>query len=242
MTVDQTKVEPAAERLEVLKIQEHYPDAILGVNTFRGDTRIVIAREFIVDVCRLLRDDPDLQFNFFGECLGVDYLDKFDEHRYEVVYNLSSVIYEKAGQKFGTGRRIFLKVPVPEDDAIVPSVVSIYPGANFPEREIFDMFGVRFEGHPDLRRILMSDDWVGHPQRKDYPLGGERVRFPDGRFGPSVGEVAVSHPGESYYGKTGDNQGERYARVRTATPDRGPGTELPPPAAPKEAPDKKPEG
>src|SRR5689334_9299312 len=229
MATDQTAVEAPPELLEVQKIQEQYPDAIVGVNTFRGDTRIVMGREFIVDVCRLMRDDPELQYNFFGECLGVDYLDKFDDHRFEVVYNLSSVVYEKDGQRFGTGRRIFLKVPVPEDDAVVPSVVSIYPGANFPEREIFDMFGVRFEGHPDLRRILMSDDWVGHPQRKDYPLGGERVRFPGGRFGPAVSEVPVAHPGESWYGKTGDTQGESYHRIRTITPDRGPGTELPPP-------------
>ena len=112
--------------------------------------------------------------------------------------------------------------------------MSIYPGANFPEREIFDMFGVCFEGHPDMRRILMSDDWVGHPQRKDYPLGGERVRFPGDKFGPAVAEVPVQHPGESYYGKTGDTQGERYTRVRHATPDRGPGTDLPPARTPGE--------
>ena len=210
MTTEQAAAPALTEQLEVRKIEEHFPNALLGVHRFRGDTRIVVQREFIVDVCRLMRDDPELQFNFFGECLGVDYLDKFDDHRYEVVYNLSSVIYLKDGQKVGTGRRIFLKVPVPEDDAVVPSVVSVYPGANFPEREIFDMFGVRFEGHPDLRRILMSDDWVGHPQRKDYPLGGERVRFPGDKFGPAVGEVAVAHPGESYYGKTGDTLGEHY--------------------------------
>ena len=234
MSAEQTTAPALPDILEVRKIEEHLPDALIGVYKFRGDTRIIVAREFIVDVCRLMRDDPELQFNFFGECLGVDYLDKFDDHRYEVVYNLSSVVYERNGETVGTGRRIFLKVPVPEDDAVVPSIVSVYPGANFPEREIFDMFGVRFQGHPDLRRILMSDDWVGHPQRKDYPLGGERVRFPGDKFGPSVGEVPVSHPGESYYGKTGDTQGEHYNKVRTPTPDRGPGTELPPARAPGE--------
>jgi NADH-quinone oxidoreductase subunit C len=222
------------ERLEVQKIRERFSDAILDVNTFRGDTRILIKREFIVDVCTLLRDDADLQYNFFGECLGVDYLDKFDDYRYEVVYNLSSVPYLKDGVQYGTTYRIFLKVPVPEDDPVVPSVMAVYPGANFPEREIFDMFGIVFEGHPDLRRILMSDDWVGHPQRKDYPLGGERVRFPGDKFGPAVGEVPVQHPGESYYGKTGDTQGEPYNRLRTPTPDRGPGTELPPARTPGE--------
>jgi len=234
MSVDSVITAPQAQSLEAQKIVAQFPEGFVSESVFRGDTRIMVERAYIVDVCRLMRDDPDLQFNFFGECLGVDYLDKFDDHRFEVVYNLSSVVYEKNGKKFGTGRRIFLKVGVPEDDATVPSVVSVYPGASFPEREIFDMFGVRFQGHPDLRRILMSDDWVGHPQRKDYPLGGERVRFPDGKFGPSVGEVAVSHPGESYYGKTGDTQGEHYSRSRTPTPDKGPGTEQPPPAAPGE--------
>ncbi|HZO89746.1 MAG TPA: NADH-quinone oxidoreductase subunit C [Chthonomonadaceae bacterium] len=217
------------ERLEVQKIREAFPDAILDVNTFRGDTRIMVRREHIVDICRLLRDDPDLQYNFFSECLGVDYLDYREDYRFEVVYNLYSLQYEKDGQVYGKNQRIFLKVPVPEDDPVVPSVVSIYPGAGFPEREIYDFFGVRFEGNPDLRRIFMPDDWVGYPQRKDYPLGGERVQFPGGKYGPAVGEVPVQHPGESFYGKTGDTQGEPYRRMRVPTPDRGPGTLLPPP-------------
>src|SRR5579862_2355899 len=74
------------ERLEVQKIRERFPDAILDVNTFRGDTRILVRREMIIDICRLMRDDPDLQYNFFSECLGVDYLDRYEDHRYEVVY------------------------------------------------------------------------------------------------------------------------------------------------------------
>jgi len=220
--------------LEASKIKEQYPDALLGAYVFRGDTRLMIAREFIVDVCRLMRDDPELQYNFFGECLGVDYLDKFDDHRFEVVYNLSSVIYEKDGKKLGTGRRIFLKVPVPEEDAVVPSVMEVYPGANLPEREIFDMFGIRFAGHPDLRRLLMSDDWVGYPQRKDYPLGGERVRFPEGRFGPAVGEVAVAHAGESYYGKTGDTLGEHYKSGGSILFEGAPSGEISPGALPED--------
>jgi|SRR5580658_4914765 NADH-quinone oxidoreductase subunit C len=209
MTIEATAAAPVSdERIEVAKIRAVFPDAILEVNTFRGDTRILVRREQIVDICRLMRDDPDLDYNFFSECLGVDYLDGLPDHRFEVVYNLYSLPYMYAGQTQGKNHRIFLKIGVPEDDPTAPSVVSIYPGASFPEREIFDMFGIRFEGHPDLRRILMSDDWIGHPQRKDYPLGGERVRFPGGKYGPSVGEIAVAHPGESYFGKTGDLQGE----------------------------------
>src|SRR2546423_1404658 len=137
---------PAQERLEVNKIRVAYPEAIVDVSNFRGDTRILIRREYIVDVCLLMRDDPDLQYNFFSECLGVDYLDAHDDYRYEVVYNLYSVPYTKNGVQVGKNHRIFLKVPVPEDDPVVPSVVSVYSGANFPEREIYDMFGVVFEG------------------------------------------------------------------------------------------------
>src|SRR5579871_2147913 len=212
-------VPPAeSERLEVQKIRDHFPDALLDVNTFRGDTRIMVKREYIVPICRLMRDDPDLQYNFFSECLGVDYLDSREDYRFEVVYNLYSLPYAKDGIAYGHNHRIFLKVPVPEEDPVVPSVTEVYAGANFPEREIYDFFGVQFEGHPDLRRIFMSDDWVGHPQRKDYPLGGERVQFPGGKLGPSVGEVAVQHPGESWYGKTGDAQGERFRGARSPRP------------------------
>lgn len=215
--MSQETVAPAAEaqveRLEVTKIREKFPDAILDVDTFRGDTRILVKREQIVEICQLMRDDPDLQYNFFSECLGVDYLDYREDYRFEVVYNLYSVEYQKDGIQYGKNHRIFLKVPVPEEDPVVPSVTGVYAGAGFPEREIFDMFGVKFSGHPDLRRLLMSDDWVGHPQRKDYPLGGERVQFPGGKFGPSVAEVPIQHPGESFLGKTGDRQ-EEYRRSK----------------------------
>lgn len=209
MSNDVNETATPEEIIEVRKIREHFPDAILSVNEFRGDTRIMVKREYIAEICLLFRDDPDLQFNFFSECLGVDYLDYREDYRFEVVYNLYSVRYKKGDDTYGTNRRIFLKVPVTEDDPVVPTITHIYPGASFPEREVYDMFGVRFEGHPDLRRILMSDDWIGHPQRKDYPLGGERVRFPEGRFGPSVAEVPVAHAGESFYGKTGDSLGEK---------------------------------
>jgi NADH-quinone oxidoreductase subunit C len=203
-----------AELIEITKIRENFPDAIQEVYVFRGDTRITVRRELIAEILQLLRDDPELKYNFFSECLGVDYMDPNEEtlilgkpHRFEVVYNLLSFAYTD-GKQTGRNRRIFIKVGVPEEDPTVPTVTGVYSGANWPEREIYDMFGIRFTGHPDLRRILMSDDWVGHPQRKDYPLGGERVQFPGGKYGPAVGDGVVQHPGESFFGKTASELGD----------------------------------
>lgn len=203
-----------AERIELTELRERFPESILEVNEFRGDLRITVPREKIVDILTFLRDDSELQFNFFSECLGVDYLNPEGgslilgkPHRFEVVYNLYSLPDNRTGK--GRNVRLFIKVGVPERDAVVPTVTGVYAGANWPEREIYDMFGIRFEGHPDLRRILMSDDWVGHPQRKDYPLGGERVLFPGGKYGPSVADGVVQHPGESFFGLTASEIGEK---------------------------------
>ncbi len=201
------------EPLEVKRIRDRFHDAIVEVSEFRGDLRITVRREQIADILRFLRDDAEMQFDFFSECLGVDYLDPNGgglilgkQNRFEVVYNLYSMPDSRTGT--GRNRRIFLKVQAPENDPVVPTVTGVYPGANFPEREVYDMFGIKFSGHPDLRRILMSDDWVGHPQRKDYPLGGERVQFPGGKYGPSVGDGVVQHSGESFFGKTASDLGD----------------------------------
>lgn len=203
----------APESIEVACIRERYPDAILDVTTFRGDTRITVRREDIVKVLTLLRDHPDTQVNFFSECLGVDYLDPRSGEpilgkawRFEVVYNLYSLHDPRTGK--GRNARIFVKAAVPESDPVVPSVVSVYTGAEFPEREIYDLLGIRFDGHPDLRRILMPDDWNGHPLRKDYPLGGERVQFPGDTYGPAVADGVVQHAGESFQGKTAGDTGD----------------------------------
>ncbi len=202
-----TAIAEAVERAEVGFLRDAVPGAVLDAYEFRGDTRIVVAREQIVEVLTALRDSEEFQYNFFSECFGADYLDVDTggtilgkPHRFEVTYNLLSLHDPATGT--GKNTRIFIKVGAPEDDPVVPTVVSVYRGAEFPEREIYDMFGVRFSGHPDLRRILMSDDWVGHPQRKDYPLGGEKVEFPGGKLGPSVEDRVVQHAGESFSGKT----------------------------------------
>lgn len=125
-----------------------------------------VPRERIVDVCRTLRDEPDLEFKLLAELMGAHFPDRTEP--FEINYILHS---------FRHNRRIRLKVWAAAEDPAVPSVVSVWPGANWLEREVFDMFGVRFDGHPDLRRILMPEDWEGHPLRKDFPLGEEPVEF-----------------------------------------------------------------
>lgn len=201
---------PSAERHEVVFLRKRFADAIEEVSEARGDLRVTVRRDRIADVLRALRDEAEPRYNFFSECMGVDYLDPQTgqpilgkPHRFEVVYNL--VAMDLAG---GPCKRLFIKTGVPDQQPSVPTATGVYAGAEFCEREIFDMFGIRFEGHPDLRRILMSDDWVGHPQRKDYPLGGERVEFPGGKLGPAVGERLVAHAGESFTGKTGSDIGD----------------------------------
>ncbi|MCS6949957.1 MAG: NADH-quinone oxidoreductase subunit C [bacterium] len=190
--MSETTAEQMSERADVLRLRERFPQAIQEVYSFRGDTWVVIDRNYLVEVCQFLRDDPELSYRMLSDIVGIDQLGR-REPRFEVVYNLYS---------FKSFTRLFLKVRVNEGETI-PSVTGVYPGANFPEREVYDMFGIVFEGHPDLRRILMPDDWVGHPLRKDFPLGGEQVVFDKGTLGPSIEEVQTPHPGESFFGKTG---------------------------------------
>jgi len=135
-------------------------DAYEGVG---GDDCAFVQKGQIAEVCRFLRDDPKLRFNMAPYITAVDYLGQ--EPRFEVVYNLLSTQYNT---------RIRLRVKVPEDDAVVPSVFGVWRGADWFERYCFDMYGIRFTGHPDMRRLLMYDEFVGHPLRKDYPLRGRQ--------------------------------------------------------------------
>jgi NADH-quinone oxidoreductase subunit C len=132
---------------------------------FRGEINLIVAGEEVVAVCQMLRDDFD--FKFMEVMTAVDYWPEQDP-RFHVIYKLYSI--EKK-------LRIGLRVPVAGIDPKLPTVVDLFANANWREREIWDMFGIRFEGHPDLRRILMPHDWQGHPLRKDYPLGYEEVQF-----------------------------------------------------------------
>jgi len=132
---------------------------------------IAVEREHLLEVFGILRDHPSLQFAFLVDVTAVDVLPA--SPRYEIVYHLACLgpHYLTAGAtQAAAPSRLRVKVRLPGDDARVPSVTSVYPTAGWPEREVFDLFGIGFDGHPDLRRILMPDDWQGHPLRKDYPV------------------------------------------------------------------------
>ncbi len=128
---------------------------------------ISVDRESWPEVARTLREDPALQFQLLADVLGADYFP--GEPRYEIVYLLVSTGVPGLGAS-SPAKRLRVKVRVPGSDPHVATVSTIWPSAGWPEREVFDMFGVTFDGHADLRRVLMPEDWEGHPLRKDYPV------------------------------------------------------------------------
>jgi len=145
----------------IRKLKDWDAQAVAEVIDFRGETTVVVPREHLRRAAEFLNSDPGLRFTFLSDITAVD---KFPiEPRFELNYHLLSL--ERRA-------RLRLKVRVSGQDAVVPSVVSVWPAANWHEREAFDLMGVRFEGHPDLTRILMPDDWEGYPLRKDYPVEG----------------------------------------------------------------------
>jgi NADH-quinone oxidoreductase subunit C len=144
-----------------------FNDAIEKVVVDRGELTLHIKREHLFDVAKKLRDTETLRFEV---CLGVNGVHYPDDKGRELhaVYPLLSMTHN---------RRIRLEVSVPDSDPHIPSLVEVWGGNNWHERETWDMFGIIFDGHPALTRILMPDDWPGHPQRKDYPLGGIPVEY-----------------------------------------------------------------
>jgi NADH-quinone oxidoreductase subunit C len=148
--------------------------AIHQVTVDRGEMTYYVAREHLVDLARTLRDDPALRFEFCSGVSGVDYGDEVPQQLH-VVVQLLSMTYR---------RRLRLEVALSPEDATCPSLVEVYPTADWHERETWDMFGIVFEGHPSLTRILMPDDWNGHPQRKSYPLGGIPVEYKGAEIPP----------------------------------------------------------
>ncbi|GBC81122.1 NADH-quinone oxidoreductase chain 5 [bacterium HR10] len=143
--------------------QQRFGPHIVEAKEQWGELTFVIAREALIEICQALRDDPAFDYKMLVDLCGVDRGVGADP-RFEVVYHLYSLTHR---------HRLRLKVRVNEEEA-VPSVTGIWPNANWYEREVYDMFGVRFEGHPELRRLLMPEDWEGYPLRKDYPLRGYR--------------------------------------------------------------------
>jgi len=165
--VTSSKAMDASAVIDVLR--ETVPSASLDPAAAVDMETIYVDREHILDVCRTLRDHPALQFAFLVDVTAADYLPA--DPRFEIVYHLACVgaAYAADGGP-APARRLRLKVRLAGNDAHLPTMTSIYPTAGWPEREVFDLFGILFDSHPDLRRILMTDDWEGHPLRKDYPV------------------------------------------------------------------------
>jgi NADH-quinone oxidoreductase subunit C len=143
------------------QLQGEFAEAIIEDVDFRGDLKIVVSLEKLHDIMLYLHDNKTLHYDLLSDVVGIDKMPR--EPRFEVVYILHSM---------DDFRRLLVKVMVAEDVA-VPTVTDIWKSANWPEREVFDLMGISFSGHPDLRRLLMWDDFDGHPLRKDFPLRGK---------------------------------------------------------------------
>jgi NADH-quinone oxidoreductase subunit C len=150
-----------------------FDQAVRKIVVDRGELTLRVAREYITSLAQVLRDNPALRFELLSSLSGVDYLGSAE--RLHAVYQLTSMTYR---------RQIRLEVSVSVDDPHLPSVTAVYPTADWQERETYDMFGIVFDGHPALTRILMPDDWDGFPQRKDYPLGGIPVQYKGAEIPP----------------------------------------------------------
>lgn len=143
-------------------LQEKFPEEVVEVSEFRGDTTVVVKPERIVEICRTLRDDPTVSFKYLSMIAAIDYYPK--SPRFAVVYNLYS---------HRNHDRITLKAFLDDAAPVIDSVTSVWSTADWHEREAYDLMGIRFKGHPNLRRILLPQQWKGFPLRKEYPQRGE---------------------------------------------------------------------
>jgi len=150
-----------------------FSEAVTRVVVDRGELTLHVRPDRVADVCQHLRDDPNQRYELLVSVSGVDFPSSAE--RLHVVYHLRSMTYRRA---------LRLETAVSAEAPHVASVTGVYPTADFHERETWDMFGVVFDGHPGLTRILMPDDWPGHPQRKDYPLGGVPVEYKGAQIPP----------------------------------------------------------
>jgi NADH-quinone oxidoreductase subunit C len=185
------------ERAEIERVRAEFGDALLKVKTFRDNLFLCVDKARLREIATFLRDDPAFEYKQFSDCTCCDYLKWPHERdlpqRFEVIYNLYSI---------KNASRIFLKVGV-DDGETTPSLIPVFLGAEYSEREVWDLYGVVFDEHPALKRFLLPDDWVGFPLRKDVGLGGEDVDFAQGSRGPAVEDISMPHAGESFEGKTG---------------------------------------
>jgi NADH-quinone oxidoreductase subunit C len=176
----------------IARVTDRFPDAVFASHAYRGDETVVVRRESLLEVARFLKDDPALRMNFLMDLTAVDY-SAFGKSPTRAFFASSGIAVSPASQipdadpwpgpvaqsrfavvyhffSFAHKHRLRLVVPVDETDAKVDSLTLIWAGANWLEREVWDMFGIRFQGHPDLKRILMYEEFEGHPLRKDYPV------------------------------------------------------------------------
>jgi NADH-quinone oxidoreductase subunit C len=146
-------------------IEEKFAGQVLGTTVYVGQVGVSLKKDMIRDICFFLRDEPAVKMDHLSDLTAVDFSRYPGDAgpRFEVVYNMISTIHH---------HRIRLKVRVPENDPRVDSVTPVWQTANWHERETYDLMGIKFDGHPDLRRILLPEDWEGHPLRKEYPLKG----------------------------------------------------------------------
>ena len=158
-----TKLEDLLERPAGAALLAWRREAVQSAKLDRDELTIYVERGSIREACLVLKDSKETQFNFLSDLTGVDLYPS--EPRFEIVYHLLSMKRKE---------RVRLKVQLQGSDPSLESITTVWPTANFFEREIFDLFGVRFQGHPYLRRILMPEDWGGHPLRRDYPVEGYR--------------------------------------------------------------------
>ena len=150
-------------------IQDKLGQKVLETSQFRGDDIVVLDPLDLRESFRILKEDPELRFDFLSDITAVDYWKK-KEPRFELVYQLLCL---------QNGKRLRVRVPVSEENAAVESLTPLWLGANFMEREVWDLFGIKFIDHPDLRRILLYDEFKGHPLRKDYPVNQWQPLVPE---------------------------------------------------------------
>jgi NADH-quinone oxidoreductase subunit C len=192
------------ESTAVAVLRERYSDAIADASERLGETTIIVRPDAIVEVCQALCHDAALQYNVLSTITAVDWLER--DPRFDVVYHLLSL---------ATGAVVRLKIQVGDDEQPqpeAPSVTSVWAAANWYEREVYDLFGIRFAGHPDLRRIEMPDDWVGHPLRKDYPLTG--IQLPEPHWG---GQLPFTEPLPTEVGRQTLREPGRVGDVASGT-------------------------